>query len=366
TVPVKLTYTDSNGQAYSETFSITLQMRVYSGAAVATPTPTQAQVFRPQLVIDAYQTDVSPLQPGSQFALKVNVKNLGNADARAVTLVLGGGATPDPSGTPQPGGVSGSGADLATFAPLGSSNLVYLGDLPAGANKESTAQLIVNVSANPGAYTFKLSFVYTDPKGARMVDDQVITLLVFSLPQVEVNFYRDPGPIFAGQPAQLPLQVVNLGRKQAVLGNLTVTTANVPVENNTSLVGPLDPGGFFTLDSMITPLEPGELVLNVVINYNDDFNQPRQIEDTITLTVQEAMIIDPGMGEGGIPGEGAPLPVVEETFWQKVVRFFKGLFGLDSGVTNPGGLPVEMPIPSENMPPTDSKPIPAPSGGKGG
>jgi len=29
--------------------------------------------------------------------------------------------------------------------------------------------------------------------GERIVDDQVITLLVYSLPKVEIGFYRDPG-----------------------------------------------------------------------------------------------------------------------------------------------------------------------------
>ncbi|GAP08179.1 MAG TPA: hypothetical protein DEQ80_01635 [Anaerolinea thermolimosa] len=353
-VPVKLTYTDANGTAYNEAFSITLQLRVYSGAAAPTPTPTPAQIFRPQLVIASYQTDVDPLQPGTQFNLDLEVGNLGNADARSVTMVLGGGVTPDASGTPQPGGVSGGSGDLTNFAPVGSSNLVYLGDLPASATVKTSTRLIVNVSANPGAYTLKISFVYTDPKGNRLVDDQVITLLIYQLPSVEVNFYRDPGPIYAGQMATLPLQVVNLGRKQAVLGNMTVTAAGAEVQNNTTLVGPLDPGGFFTLDAMLIPPQPGSLELNVAINYTDDFNQARQINQTITLNVLEGAPVGPeGPGMNGTPGPSMPdvTPVVEETFWQKVLRFLKGLIGLDSAPpqpeTFPGGMegtPVEGPV----------------------
>lgn len=353
-VPVKLTYTDANGVAYNEAFSITLQLRVYSGAAAPTPTPTQAQIFRPQLVIAAYQTDVDPLQPGTQFNLDLEVGNLGNADARSVTMVLGGGVSPDPSGTPQPGGVSGGSGDLTNFAPVGSSNLVYLGDLPASATVKTSVRLIVNVSANPGAYTLKISFVYTDPKGNRLVDDQVITLLIYQLPSVEVNFYRDPGPIYAGQMATLPLQVVNLGRKQAVLGNMTVTATGAEVQNNTTLVGPLDPGGFFTLDAMLIPPQPGPLELNVAINYTDDFNQSRQINQTITLNVLEGAPLGPeGPGMEGTPGTEGPgvLPAAEETFWQKVLRFLKGLIGLDSAPPQPEafpggmeGLPTEGPV----------------------
>ena len=169
-------------------------------------------------MIAEYTTDTDPLQPGTQFTLNVSVGNLGNADARAVTMVVGGGVVPDASGTPVAGGVSGGSSDLSTFAPLGSSNLVYLGDMPAGSKTDTSIRLIVNTTANPGAYTLKISFVYTDPKGIRMVDEQVITLLVYQLPSVTVNFYRDPGPIYAGQFATLPLQVVNLGRKPRCWG----------------------------------------------------------------------------------------------------------------------------------------------------
>lgn len=338
-LPVKLSYTDENGVAYTESFNLTVQLAVYSGSAAATPTPTQAVIVRPQIVVKSYRADVDPLQPGSTFVLEMDVENLGNADARSVTMVLGGGATSDtlnPSGTPQPGGTGGS-SDLTVFAPFGSSNLVYLGDLNASRQTKATSHLIVNVSANPGAYALKLSFVYSDPKGLRQVDDQVITLLVYQLPQVEVNFYRDPGLVYAGQPNVLPLQVVNLGRKTAVLGNMTVTANGAEVQNNTSLVGPLDAGGFYTLDTTLIPPQPGPLDLVVTIRYTDDFNQPREVTQTVKLTVQEGGGgIDPSGGEGMDPG-GKPVvePAAPETFWQKTLRFVKGLLGLGSGTDQP-------------------------------
>jgi hypothetical protein len=128
------------------------------------------------------------------------------------------------------------------------------------------------------------------------------------------------------------------------------------VTNNVALVGVLDPGGYFTLDTNFVPLQPGTLELTIIINYTDDFNQPRSISQNLTLDIQPQIPMDGGGGaiDGG--GESFPPPAVEETFWDKVVRFFKGLFGLDSGA------PVE---PSSETPiPSDSKPIIVP-GGKG-
>jgi len=93
------------------------------------------------------------------------------------------------------------------------------------------------VTANPGAYSAKISFVYVDERGIRFLDDQVITLLVYSLPLVDVDFYQQAGPFMVGQPSPLPLQIINLSRKSTILGNMTV---RVPegneIQNATVLV----------------------------------------------------------------------------------------------------------------------------------
>jgi uncharacterized repeat protein (TIGR01451 family) len=347
-VPVKLSYTDSSGTAFTESFSITLQLKVYSGQAAATATPTQSIVSRPQLVVNSYKASVDPLQPGAQFSLDLEVVNMGNSNARSATMVIGGGTIPDVNGTPQPGGTSGGSSDLSVFAPVGSSNLVFLGDLDSGAKTSLSSNLIVNVSANPGAYTLKLSFIYNDTKGIRQVDDQIITLLIYQLPMVEVNFYRDPGMIFAGQPVVLPLQVVNMGRKSVVLGNMKVSVANADVQNGTSLVGALDAGGSFTLDTTFTPQQAGEGAVLVDISYTDDFNQPRHLNQVVKVTIQEAPTgpeITPGSGVLGPDGKpidvtnGGSIPV-PETPWDQVLRAVKGLLGLDSApptITVPSG-----------------------------
>ena len=330
-IKATVSYTDSLGIPYSENFSLSIVIAEPSTSGLATATPNIPQ--RPQLVVTGYTTDVDPLQPGSIFDLELDVKNLGQADAKRVSAVIGGGANvTNEMGTPQPGGVAGSGGDLTTFAPLGSSNIVFIGDINKDAEVKVTQKLVANVTAQPGAYPLKLSFVYTDTKGNRIVDDQIITLLVYSLPQVEVSFYRDPGLITAGMENILPLQITNLGRKTSVLGNMKVTAESADLYNNIMLIGALDPGGFFTLDTSLTPQQEGPLDLHITINFTDDFNQPRFIEQVISVEVQPAAEMPPDINDGSNGGIVEPPP---ETFWQKVARFFKGMFGLGSGVTQP-------------------------------
>lgn len=362
TLAVTIAYDDADGVRYTETFNIAINLKqVYSGVApTPTPTPTPQTATRPLLVITDYETSVSPLQPGSRFSLKIQIQNLGDAEAKRVSMIVGGGTiTTDPSGTPSTGGVSGASGDLANFAPIGSSNVQYLGDLPISIPRMADQELIVNVTTNPGAYPLKISFIYTDEDGSRYLDDQVVTLLVYSNPVLDINFYRDPGPFFAGQPNMLPIQVVNLGRKSAVLGNVKVTAENSELSNNVVLIGSLEAGGYFTLDAMMIPFNPGQIDLLITVDYSDDFNQAQVFSKIQTIDVLEQQIFEPGPGEGevidGPFGPGGPQEPSTETFWQKLVRFFRGLFGLDSSQssgeqTRPDGMPPVEDVPFMPVP----------------
>lgn len=360
TVVMTVSYTDLSGTAFTETFNLTIPVVPARPGAfnTATPTPTLTPVppKRPQLVITRYTTDLGTLQPGTQFTLAIQLQNKGNADAHQVSMIIGGGSGSGSSsqGTPVPGGVSGGSGDLGNFAPVSSSNVQFLGDVSQGQAMDASAMLIVNATANPGAFPLKISFTYADEKGNYYTDDQVVTMLVYALPQVAVNYYRPPDPLFVGQPGVLPLQVVNIGRKSTVLGNMTVTGQG-QFSNNEALVGPLDIGGYYTLDTTVIPEQPGPLQVQVSIDYLDDFSQPRVISSTLSVDVMEAPPT-PMLGEGGIEGGGAPPPTQSQTFWQKAWRFILGMLGLNSGETTPAGSPGELP-PGE-IPPGKSVPFP--------
>lgn len=347
-VEMTVSYYDDKGRQYSEKFTMNVPV-IATNYVYHTPTPTS--VTRSQLVITSYETDLQPLQPGAQFALKLTIQNMGNASAKSVTMIVGGGSTGSgSSGTPQPGGVSGGSGEFTNFAPVGSSNVQSLGDIPSGGTLKAEQNLIVNVSTNPGAYPLKITLSYTDNKNNVVNDEQVITLLVYQLPVVELSFYQPVFSLMTGIPNPLPIQLTNLGKKSAVLGSMKVTTNNGFIENDTTLVGNLEAGGFFTFDSTVIPDSAGSLQLTINIDYTDDFNQARSITKTLTLEVME-MPMEP-TPDPNMPGGDFPMPGSEETFWQKAWRFLLGLFGLDSGA------PQQQPI----QPPME-EPMPAPGRG---
>ena len=334
-----VSYYDDKGTSYSDKFSLIFPVASsgrggsYVPAATATPTG----VHRPQLVVMAYLTDVDTLQPGVTFTLNMTVKNVGNVPAKGITMILGGGSSGSGSGTPS-AGVSGGGGEFSNFAPVGSSNIQSLGDLQQGASLPASQKLVVNVSTNPGAYPMKITFSYQDNQGNPVNDDQVITLLVYNLPSVDIGFYQPVGTLMAGQPNTLPLQVISLGKRNVVLGKMIVESGGGVVENGEGLVGSLDPGAYFTLDAQVTPNGPGPLDLNITIEYTDDFNQVRTITKTLTVDVSDmSMQPTPDMS---MQGGGSYNSTQPESFWQKVWRFILGLFGLDSSSSVSTPVPV--------------------------
>lgn len=368
-VAMQVAYSDEDGTAYSDTFNLNIPV-TQGKLTTSTPTPTNTPVpvRRPQILITSYQAEGTPLRPGFRFGLSLKATNVGNVLARRVTMILGGGTSSGGSistGTPEAGGISAGGGDFGVFAPVAASNVQYIGDVDAGTVLDARADLIVNATTNPGAYPLKISFTYTSEDNLVYTDEQVVTLLVYSPPLLEVSFYRDPGPILVGEPAQLPIQVVNLGRKATMLGNMKITAEGAEWSNNSTLVGPLDAGGYFTLDPMMTPEISGTLDLSVIIHYTDDFNQPQVITKTMQVNVEEAPTPEPSLQT--TPGSGG-MPTVEsqpESLMGKVIRFIKGVIGLDSAQpAAPGGEPLPGDQgPKENSP--NRPAVPVQSGGKG-
>ena len=357
---VVVTYTDVNGTSYTDSFSLTFPVvRPATGGPAATATPTPTATFtptptptatlgprlRPQLLITSYSTDLEQLGPGKQFRLTLTVQNQGNAHAQRVTMILGGGTAAGGSsgGTPESGGgLSGAGGEFSKFAPVGSSNVQFVGDLAQGQQVTLHQDLIVNATTEAGAYPIRVSFVYNDETNGNFVDDQVITLLVYRQPSVTMNFYMPAPPLMAGEFGSLPLQLVNGGRNSVAFGTFRVTAEGATLMNNEVFIGNLEPGGFFPLDAQIIPAVPGPLTLELSVGYTDDFGQPQTITQTLDVEVMEGFM-PPFPDEGGgfeppFPdgGGGFEPPVTEEETWgQWLWRALLGFLGLSSAPPAP-------------------------------
>lgn len=315
---LKLEYDDA---ATTPTHTTSEQSVALAVAAKDTP--------QPQPIVASYTTDPPILTPGSPFTITLTVQNAGEADARRLTASLGG-SSPGSSAS----GASGQGAaaGAGTFAPLGSGNLKVLGTLAPGATQVVVQTFVVDGAAQGGAYTFPIVFEFEDSEGAAKTDTQLISLLVRTVPQLQIGLYQSLPPIFAGQPFPIPLEVLNMGRNRANITTVEITSTDLELQQNSRFFGPLDAGVSDVLDAVAIPRQPGRARATVVVHYIDDFNKPAELTHELTFEVQEGGAVGPGeptMPEGpGKPGSpGAEPPKPTRPLWLRALR---GLLGLGS------------------------------------
>ncbi|MCJ7736278.1 MAG: hypothetical protein MUQ10_03055 [Anaerolineae bacterium] len=295
---LSLEYSDYTGGGFSAQQSVGLEVET-------------ALEERPQLLIESYATEPSQVGPGDILTLTLDVRNVGGGDAHRFTLALGGC----------------DGSALGVFAPLNSGNVQFVPEVAAGEVVVLDQQLVVNASATSGVYSLPVALSYDDDRGTRHEDSQLISLIVRRQPHLQIGFYQPVGPVMVGEPFPLPIEVTNVGRNLLNVSTLVVSSEQLSLEGGTIYLGPLDGGTAGSLEATAVAEQGGKLELLVTVNYLDEFEQPQVVIETLTVQVEEPEIRDDALPGGGVGDEGGEQ---EETFWDKVLRFVRGLFGVGS------------------------------------
>jgi hypothetical protein len=213
------------------------------------------------------------------------------------------------------------GTELGPFAPVASGNVRFVARLGAGEVVDVVQRLIVDGSAEPGAYTLPISLAYDDVRGTRHVDDQRISLLVRRRPHLQISFFRPVEGALVGEPFELPIDVTNIGRTLVNVSTVAVSSEDLEIRDGSMYVGPLDGGTTGSLEATAVADEGGTAEILVTVNYLDDFEQAQTITQTLTVDV-EAPTEESPAEEGAEEGEGG--------FWQRMSRLLRGLLGLGS------------------------------------
>jgi hypothetical protein len=263
---------------------------------------------RPLVLLTAYSTDPELLSPGDTFSLKMKITNVGQSDARQVLLTLGGEGN----------------AGLAPFAILSSGNIQYVPVLRPGETVEIEQRLILDGSADAGVFPLPVTLAYDGPDAARSTGSQVLNLITSRRPQLRIDYYRPLEPAKVGQPVELPIELINIGRSSVNISTVVISGDQMTIAEDSFFVGALDGGTSSTVDATVTPLRSGVLPVNLTINYLDDFNQPQVIKEALTFEVEQEAVVSPSeAGEaGGEEGNGS--------LWERILRIIRGLFGLGS------------------------------------
>jgi hypothetical protein len=292
---IALEYADYEGGSYAAQQSVGVEVQT-----------TLAD--RPQMLIASYQAWPDPLSPGQVFTLTLTVDNVGGGDAERLTLSLGGEG----------------GSEMGPFAPYAAGNVRFVDGIPAGESAELLQQLVVDGAAEPGAYSLPVLLSYDDLRGTRHTDNQRISLLVHRRPHLQIGFYRPVELAPLGEPFDLPVEVINIGRALVNVSTLAVASQQMEIEEGSIYLGPLDGGTSGSIDAVAVASEGGTNDLLVTVHYLDEFDQSQVVTETLTVEVEEPVEELPEDEES--PDEEEQ----KETFWDGVLRVLRALLGLGS------------------------------------
>jgi len=119
--------------------------------------------------------------------------------------------------------------------------------------------------------------------------------------------------------------VTNIGRTLVNASMLEVTSQQLEISAGSLYLGPLDGGTSGSLEATAVAQASGTAEVLVTVHYLDDFDQPQVVTQTLTVEVEEPPEAPPGAEQADQDQEQE-----EEGFWEKVLRFLRGLLGLGS------------------------------------
>lgn len=291
---ILLEYADYYGRSYSSSQTIALHIETssHTGGLV---------------LLETYHTTPESLSPGDIFDLQLTLRNAGQGRIEQLLVTLG-----DPAGT-----------GIKPFALLGTGNVFFTETLNTGEAITLEREVIIEGTADAGAYSLPVHIQYEGNDQATTNQVQVLTLLVRNLPQIQVSFYRPVDLAEVGKTIELPIEIMNIGRTSLNISHAEVTADDIEIENGSTFIGSLDGGTSAFLDALATPLSSGDIVLNLSINYLDDFNQAQVITQTLSLKVESPPELVPG--PNGLPSEPG-----DNDRQGGILYLIRGLFGLGS------------------------------------
>ncbi|MCQ3930009.1 MAG: hypothetical protein DPW16_06085 [Chloroflexi bacterium] len=268
----------------------------------------------PLMLLESYDYGKDILEPGEQFTLNLDLKNVGSGDATELVVVFGTVESSGDSGggTPTSGGGTTT-TPSTTFAPVGSGGTQYIGTIEAnGEGKAISQDFIVNGTTTSGVYSLPVTVRYKKPDGTTAQDNLRAIVVVVAPPNLNITLQSPvPEQVNVGEPLPIGLTIKNLGTKVVNFTNVTFEAENADVMDVAEVfIGPVKGDEETTFGSAFAPSSEGHVKITVTIYYLNDLNQ----EVSIVQTYETEAVTPPPMPEdnGGFPMDPTPTPEQEE------------------------------------------------------
>lgn len=321
----------------NQNISITFLQKGETKNVTQNMTLTVAKVDAPApvMVIQSYDFGEIDLQPGAEFTLELTLLNIGNDNARGLTITFGSVESTGGGTDPTPGANASTTTTTSNnFAPLETAGQQVVGDVPAGDEAVTVRQkFIVNGSVDSGVYPLPVTLRYQRSDGSFSQDNLRVSIPVIVPPQIRITQSSPlPSESFVGDSLFMTLEIANRGRKPVNFGNAVVTVDGGEVVSGAeNFLGPLRNEDQTTLEASVMPNVEGEMKITVTLNYTDDLNRVQSLVEDYTVNVLPPLPT-PDIGE--VPDGLNPFPTEPETpqlSGQDLLgRVLLGLLGLGS------------------------------------
>ena len=108
--------------------------------------------------------------------------------------------------------------------------MLFVETLKAGESIDLERQVIIEGTAEAGAYSLPVHIQYDGGNETSSSQVQVLTLLVINLPQIQISYYRPIELVQVGQTIELPIEIMNIGRTSLNISQVEVIADQIEVE----------------------------------------------------------------------------------------------------------------------------------------
>ncbi len=296
---------------YGENISGTGSARLYSIKPEGDDSDDETAPPTPYIIISQYDLGSEQIEAGSTFTLSMQFSNTSSTlPLENIMMVV------NPVSTEQ---------QQSYLSIASATNTYYYDSLPAGGTLSQSVDILVKASATVGSQAVSVDFKYEYLVDKKRESGTTNTIIYVPITQID-RFTVDPITDYSqymqlGEEGYVTVSFVNRGKSTTynVSGYLLDSEGN---QGQTEHFGNLEAGANGSLDFTIIPQTVGEYQGTIVIQYEDENGEEKEIPLTFTAFVEEPWYpgpVDPGMEDPGMMEPQEP-----STLWWKYLLFVVG------------------------------------------
>lgn len=283
----------------------------YNGAdkpqeiALNMPLPILSQSGRePKVIIERYNVSPTKVLAGNFVTLTLNIQNTNVNPVNNVSIRL-----EVPTSTSENGSVSGG----TVFSPVDSSNTFYLDSIPGKSTVSKSIDMYVDPNASAKTYIVPVEMSYESYDGEKYTAKDNVNIPVTQESKVDIIRQNIPKAGNVGEPAQLELEFVNVGKVNLTNFKVALDGDLAAEDEQVYYMGTFNAGESDEYSATIFPSEEGTLTGNIVISFIDANHQ------NTTMEIPVSMEVGP-MIEYDMPDDFGPMPEPEKESPLKAVK----------------------------------------------